>query len=245
MPNQSGPSAVLLLKDIRFWIILFFAVRLIGITNPPLEISHNWRQTCVTMVARNFLEVDNNIFYPRMDIAGEKTGITGMEFPILNYIIYLTSLIFGYEHWYGRLINLIVSSIGIWFFYKIIRKYFTSELAFYSALILICSIWFMFSRKIMPSTFAMSLALIGAYHGTNYLDPNEERSRPARSSLVLRICNHGYAVEDPFRFLSGHLCVFFDDGSDRHQKKDPVLSQLPSCPFNNSVLVFPMGPLSG
>ena len=93
-----------LLKDIRFWIFIFFIIRLIGITNPPLEVSHNWRQTTVTMVARNFLEIDNNIFYPRIDIAGEKTGITGMEFPILNYLIYLVSEVFGYEHWYGCLL---------------------------------------------------------------------------------------------------------------------------------------------
>ena len=100
-------------RDIRFWIILFFFIRLIGITNPPLEIGHNWRQTTVTMVSRNFLETDNNIFYPRIDIAGNKTGITGMEFPLFNYLTYLVSEIFGYQHWYGRLINLIISSLGL------------------------------------------------------------------------------------------------------------------------------------
>ena len=71
-----------ILNDIRFWILIFLLIRLIGITNPPIETGHNWRQTTVTMVARNFVEVDNNILYPRIDIAGEKTGITGMEFPI-------------------------------------------------------------------------------------------------------------------------------------------------------------------
>ena len=56
----------LLIRDIRFWIILFFIIRLWGITNAPLEVAHNWRQTTVTMVARNFLEIDNNIFFPRI-----------------------------------------------------------------------------------------------------------------------------------------------------------------------------------
>lgn len=158
------------LSNIRFWIILFFIVRLFGVTNPPLEVAHNWRQTTVTMVARNFLEVDNSILYPRIDIAGEKPGITGMEFPVLNYLIYLMSLVFGYAHWYGRLINLIVSSIGIFYFYKIIRKYFTSKIAFYSAFLLLLSVWYTYSRKIMPDTFSMSLLIIGYYHGTNYLD---------------------------------------------------------------------------
>ncbi len=159
-----------ILKDIRFWIIVLFLVRLIGITHPPLEVGHNWRQTTVTMVSRNYLEVDNNIFFPRIDIAGEKTGITGMEFPLLNYIIYVVAELFGYQHWYGRLINLLISSLGLWFFYKLISKYFTQRIAFYATIILMVSIWFQFSRKMMPDTFSMSLVIAGIYFGSNYLD---------------------------------------------------------------------------
>lgn len=162
-----------LFKDIRFWIIFFFVIRLFGISNPPLEVLHNWRQTTVTMVSRNFLEIDNNIFYPRIDIAGEKTGITGMEFPILNYYIYIASKVFGYQHWYGRLINLIISSLGLWFFFKLLRKYFSSKTAFYATIILTVSIWFQFSRKIMPDTFSMSIIIACLYYGSNYLESKQ------------------------------------------------------------------------
>ena len=158
------------LSDIRFWILLTFLIKLIGITDPPIEIGHNWRQTTVTMVARNFMEVDNNILYPRIDIAGEKTGITGMEFPVFNYLIYLFSLLLGYEHWFGRLINLIVSSFGAWYFYKIIFRHFNQKVAFNATIILLFSIWFSFSRKIMPDTFAVSLMIAGMYYCSNYLD---------------------------------------------------------------------------
>jgi len=158
-----------------FWIMLFFVIRLYGITLPPLEVAHNWRQTTVTMVARNFVETDANIFYPRIDIAGEKTGITGMEFPLLNYLIYMVSLIFGYDHWYGRLINLVVSSIGTWYFYLLVKKYFNQQLAFNATIILLSSLWFSYSRKIMPDTFSVSLVLIGLYLGTNYLDRNASK----------------------------------------------------------------------
>lgn len=159
-----------IIKDIRFWIILFCVVRLAGITNPPLEVAHNWRQTTVTMVSRNFLETDHNIFYPRIDIAGEKSGITGMEFPLLNYCIYIAAELFGYQHWYGRIINLVVSGFGLWFFYKLVRKYFSEQTAFYAAIILAVSIWFQFSRKIMPDTFSMSMVLAAIYFGSHYLD---------------------------------------------------------------------------
>jgi len=141
-----------------------------GITNPPLEVAHNWRQTTGTMVTRNFYEGSSNILYPKIDFAGEKTGITGMEFPLLNYLDYLVSEVFGYQHWYGRLINLIVSSFGIWFFFRLLKRYFTKETAFNASIILLASIWFAYSRKIMPDTFATSLVIIGFYYAACFFE---------------------------------------------------------------------------
>ena len=166
--------------------VLFFAVRLIGITNPPIETAHNWRQTTVTMVARNYLEVSNNIFYPRIDIAGEKTGITGMEFPLLNYSIYLTSEVLDYDHWYGRLINLIISTLGIYFFYLLVRKFSSHRTALYSTLLLLFSIWFSYSRKIMPDTFSMSLVIGGMYFGSRFFD-STNRGNTIRNLVLFSI----------------------------------------------------------
>ena len=167
--NINGLNSCRLLNDMRFWVFLFFVIRLYGITQPPLEIAHNWRQTTVTMVARNFYETDNNIFQPRIDIGGHLSGITGMEFPVFNYLIYLLSLLFGYDHWYGRLINLFVSSIGIIAFYDIIRRLRNHKLAFYACLILLSALWFTYSRKIMPDTFSVALVVIGMQQAVIYL----------------------------------------------------------------------------
>ena len=82
-------------NKIEFWIFIFFLIRLIGITNPPLEIGHNWRQVTGLMVSRNYLEVDPNILYPRIDDNNGSTGIIGMEFPSMNYTYFLISKIFG------------------------------------------------------------------------------------------------------------------------------------------------------
>ncbi len=172
-------------SDIRFWILLCFFVRLIGITNAPLEVGHNWRQTLGTMVIRNFYETDANILYPRIDIGGDKAGITGMEFPLFNYIGYLLSLLFGYQHWYGRLINLVVSSFGIYMFYRLIRDYMKDErLAFYSTISLLFSLWFAYSRKIMPDTFSASLILTATYCGFHYLS-NQPANNSARPFSLL------------------------------------------------------------
>jgi hypothetical protein len=159
-----------ILNRTDFWIYLFFFIRLIGIINPPLEIGHNWRQTTGLMVARNFYEIDANILYPRVDDNEGLTGIIGMEFPALNYLHFLISTIFGYSHWYGRLINLIITSIGLICFSKIIKRYFNNRISFASTLILTSSIWFSFSRKMMPDTFCISLVFIGLFYGIKYLD---------------------------------------------------------------------------
>jgi hypothetical protein len=164
------PKAIQVLKDIRFWILFFFLLRMYGITMPPLEVGHNWRQADILSISRNFYEHDANPLYPTVDVAGDKTGVVGSEPPILNYLIYLVAVVFGFDHWYGRLIVLIVSSIGIFFFYKLVRKYFDEPSAFYATITLLVSYWFCCSRKTMPDPFAASLCLIALYYAMSYLE---------------------------------------------------------------------------
>ena len=157
---------------IEYIISAFFLIRLIGITNAPLEIAHNWRQVTGLMVARNYFEIDPTFWLPRVDETNGLTGIIGMELPLLNYLHYLFSLVFDYQHWYGRIINLIVSSVGIYFFYKLIKERLNLKTAYYASIFLIGSIWFMYSRKMMPDTFSMSLGFIGLYFCQAYLRTN-------------------------------------------------------------------------
>ena len=171
---NSGKFRTLLKKyisRIEFWILILFIIRLIGITNPPLEIGHSWRQVTGLMVARNYLEVNSDILYPRVDDNEARSGIIGMEFPVLNYMHFLSAKLFGYQHWYGRLINLIVSSIALFFFYKLIPYLgLNKRTAFFSTLLLGTSIWFAFSRKTMPDTFCISLSFIGIFSAVKYLE---------------------------------------------------------------------------
>ncbi|MBU2020331.1 MAG: glycosyltransferase family 39 protein [Bacteroidetes bacterium] len=167
-------SATAILSDIRFWILFLFLLRLIGITNAPLEIGHNWRQALTNMITRNFVENGANLLYPMIDMAGEKTGIIGSEFPFFNYLGYLFSVVFDYSHWSGRLINLVVSSFGLFYFYRLIKELYHERLAFSSTLVLAVSIWFGFSRKIMPDTFSVSLVIIGLYFAFRYLKDGQK-----------------------------------------------------------------------
>ncbi|MEJ7643856.1 MAG: glycosyltransferase family 39 protein [Chryseolinea sp.] len=120
------------------------------------------------MIARNFYEHGPDILHPTVDVGGEKSGITGSEFPVLNYLIYLVAKVFGYQHWYGRLIVLAFSSLGVYFFYKSIRMYFGESAAFNGTMLLLVSFWFSYSRKIIPDAFAISLCMIGLYQALMY-----------------------------------------------------------------------------
>ena len=139
--------------DIRFWLLILFLLRLIGITNPPLEMSHSWRQSLTAMISRNFIEYGPNLLYPRIDMGGIREGIIGSEFPFFNYLIYLFAKTFGYNHWYGRLINLSVTTVGVFYFFRLIKGLMTERIAFFSALLLALSVWFGLARKIMPDTY--------------------------------------------------------------------------------------------
>lgn len=210
-----------LIHDFRFWVLIYFFVRLIGILNPPLEIAHNWRQVTVNMVARNYLEIDPNLFYPRVDMAGEKTGITGMEFPLLNYLIYLVSAIFGFEHWYGRFINLVISSFGIFYFYLIIKKRISPLLAFYSGILLLNSIWFSYSRKIMPDTFSISLTMIGLYFALEFL---YEKNTFLNLFLYILFGLLGLLSKIPAAVILTVLCIPIFDKSVNFKRKVVILS---------------------
>jgi len=157
-------------KDIRFWLAFFFLVRLCGITNPPLDGNHHWRQVLTASIARNFYELEPGILYPHIDYAfGEHHGLIASEFPLFSWLISAVSRIVGYDHWYGRLINLIVSTVGLWFFYRVLKLFFSERHAFYSTFFLTISVWFAFARKVMPDTFSMSLMIIGFYYAVLYV----------------------------------------------------------------------------
>lgn len=152
------------------WMVMgaFALLQCVGITDPPLEMAHSWRQAFTSMVTRNYVELGMDWLHPRIDMAGEKTGIVGAEFPIFNFLAVLLARVFGYAHWQGRVVNLVVVIWGAYHFYCLLKYRFTERTALFSVSILLCSSWFTFSRKAMPDTFSVSLVLVGLRYGFDY-----------------------------------------------------------------------------
>ena len=178
-------------------------LRMFGITDAPLESGHSWRQALTNMMARNFFDTGPDLLYPTIDMHGEKSGIIASEFPFFSYLIYLFSYLFGYAHWYGRLINLVVSSFGLFYFYKLILGLIDKKTAFNATLVLLVSIWLAHSRKIMPDTFSVSLVIIGLYFGYHYLKEG------VKSSILLFFvfCTLGMLCKIPASSLFSVVAV--------------------------------------
>lgn len=194
-----------IISSIYFWIFLFFIFRLHGITDPPLEVAHSWRQCFTNAVARFFYENGNSIFYPSASIYGNSNGIVGTEFPVFSYLISVVAKFAGYAHWYGRLINLIFSSIGIIYFYKSVFELSNKKLAFYSSLLLLTSVWFVFSRKSMPDTFSVSLSIIGIYYGIEYF----KKGKTVNLLLYFLFITIGVLSKIPSLFLMFFFLYFY------------------------------------
>ena len=158
-----------ILFDIRFWLVLVLLIRTIGITDPPIEATHSWRQAFTNMVARNMAEGQIDLLHPRTDLAGERENIVASEFPIFNAIIALCYRTFGTSHWYGRPIALFVSTLGAWAFFSIVFKRYGKRVAFLSTFVLLWSSWFVYGRKSMPDTFSIALVLIALWAADNAL----------------------------------------------------------------------------
>ena len=156
-------------SNIAFWIGLFFLVHLIGIYHPPIEAAHSWRQATGLMVARNYFEGNTSFFFPMVDETNGGIGIIGMEFPILYYLQGKLAHLFGFHVAIGRLINVIISSVGVGYFYALIRRFAIEKTAFYATLLLMISCFFMYSRKVMPDTEAIAFYVIGIYYYFNAL----------------------------------------------------------------------------
>lgn len=147
---------------------MFFIIQLPFITQPPIDSSHTWRQTLTATVARNQANGEGTMCYPRIDHNGASSGIIGMEFPVYNAAIAGMIKAFGFTHWYGRLINLLVSLLGVFCFTRLVEAISDKKTAFWSGIFLLCSIWLIFMRKIMPDTFSVSLVLTGLWLGWRF-----------------------------------------------------------------------------
>ncbi|MBI3359344.1 MAG: glycosyltransferase family 39 protein, partial [Nitrospirae bacterium] len=137
------------------------------------DLTHLWRQTDTAAVARNFIEEDSNLFLPRVDIRGNLTGITGMEFPFYNYIVSLLYRIFGIWDPLGKWLSLACSTIALTVFYRLALQLWP-VMASYATLTLLSSyLFFQLGSMVMPDMMAMAFHIFSVYFFVRFLDSDK------------------------------------------------------------------------
>ena len=155
------------------WIVIaivsfFFVLHLAKITMPPID-DHNWRQVDTAAVARNFQNESTNILQPRVDIRGYHSGITGMEFPFYNYVLFIFNTAFGYQHWHGRVLTLVFACIAIGFYYALISRRYSKVIANFSVGVLaFMPLFFNFAKSIQPDIMMVMFGIITLYYTQKY-----------------------------------------------------------------------------
>ena len=172
-----------LLTDTRLWILVLFLIRLENIDIPPLD-EHSWRQTLTLGVARNYLEIDGNFFHPTTLLRDSRQGVMAQEFPLFNYSIAALWQLFGEHNWIFRLFNLLIATLGLFAFSRIVRRLADESTALYSTVLFGVSVAFVYARKAMPDVFAVSLVLAGVDYGWRYLESKKWAHLAAFGSIA-------------------------------------------------------------
>jgi len=123
------------MKKLWVWIILNFILHVFFMNRPPNSV-HTWRQSNTLAVARNFYEESMNILKPRVDNRKLTDGVTGMQFPSMEYIFALTYHITGERFWVARFLTWCMFIAGVLGLYAWIKAWLGDEkMAYYSAVI--------------------------------------------------------------------------------------------------------------
>jgi len=183
-------------KYSKYILLIFLIYTLIHIPVfifPSLQGQKIWRQADTAAVARNFAVESMNIFYPRIDLRGNLSGITGMEFPLFNYLVAIVYKITG-TTWvnFGKILSYICAVFSVILLAKLVfspslisKNYLKENLetnsqinlnnkfcnpALFVLIALLSPFCFRYSAKFMPEFLAMflsvsSLVLFLSYQG--------------------------------------------------------------------------------
>lgn len=168
------------LKQNKLYVLLIFllfsiiAIKYLNIdmylTKRPCSM-HVWAQCMRASIARNYYEESFNFFLPRLHNVLDGEGITGLEFPLVNYCVAILYKIFGFNEGFFRGFVLFTLFLGLYYMYKLSFNKFNSI----SISLLVVGVCFFspvlvyYSSNFMPDTTSLGFVLVGWYCFFKYL----------------------------------------------------------------------------
>lgn len=153
-----------------FWIllILFVALRLVGLGNPLSE-QASWRQADTAAMARNLLQ--NFSFLPQLDYDGPGPNTSQLEFPFLPMVAALVWKVFGVADWSARLVALAFSMLSFLFLWRLAARTLGRRAAIIAGLVYAITPFNVFyNRTVMPEPVLLAFSLMALDAFVRYLD---------------------------------------------------------------------------
>jgi len=172
----------------RTFLILFITFELIlgwveYIGLPPIGM-HQGAQVDRASIALNYFQESKNFFEPRVMESRAFHGITGLEFPIIQYLVACLYNIFGFHEFIYRVVVGIISMAGLWAVWNILGQVTqkNNHKIFIWVLWASSPIFVFYQWNFLPDIPSLSLSMLGwwyflqAYNGklpsTNFLKSN-------------------------------------------------------------------------
>lgn len=154
------------------FIALFFLLGLHKVLFLRPQSIHQWAQCDRASVAWNYYTGGYDFFHPRVNNIANGSGITGLEFPIIQYVVALLYGVFGFHEWIYRLLTLCVYACGLYSIWRTVEQLCGGRLiASLVLLFLGCSpLLAYYSVNFIPDLYSMSFLMISFYILIQYDD---------------------------------------------------------------------------
>jgi hypothetical protein len=138
---------------------------------------HQWAQCDRGSVAVNYLHNGFDFFHPQTHNISNGTGITGLEFPILNYTAAIGYFIFGYHEYIYRLIIFLLLLYGLIMAFQISDRNIPNKILSPLPVILLASspVLAYYGITFLPDAASLGLSLAAWNIFLKYLDNNSKK----------------------------------------------------------------------
>lgn len=127
---------------------------------------HQGAQADRASIAWNYAFTNSNFFEPRVMEIRQSEGVTGMEFPIIPYVVSIFYRIFGFSEIYYRSLILLFSLWGLFMSYKITHFFVFKLLHRYLLIILFSTtpLLYYYFNNYLPDPVALAISFGGWYY---------------------------------------------------------------------------------
>ena len=127
---------------------------------------HQWAQCDRGSVALNFYQTGVDVLHPRTHNIENNSGISGMEFPLIQIVVAVLYRIFGFHEYLYRLVVFITFFTGVVFSFKLCRLFLHNDFlsAIPSFLIVSSPVLAYYALTFLPEAASLGLAFIAWYY---------------------------------------------------------------------------------